>query len=127
MYAREKRLHHLLWDWIASNPSRTKDEWKGWKKNSGLIHGVKNHCFACEVAMRLSYDKLNCAFCPINWGEFKPCCDPSSIWTEYYNLQRDYNNSHNGERIAYLATIIRNIPWKGRDEMRKIAKRLNYV
>lgn len=127
IYTWEKRHHYKLWDWISKNPSKVKGEWIGWKRNGGALHGVKNDCFACEVAMRLSHEKLNCSFCPLEWGEVNQCCEVPSLWRIYYGLQRDCNNSNVSEHISRMAIKIRNLPWKGYEEMMEIAKRLNFA
>ncbi len=54
-----KQLHYDLWNWLANNPGKEKDDWPGWamiKKNYGR---VANLCFACEYFEE-------CELCPLN-------------------------------------------------------------
>lgn len=67
------KLHRALWDWLAKNPGRDKEDWPGWKdfsKNypdvAELIHDRYSSCFACYVA-KLTTVGVDCAVCPFEW------------------------------------------------------------
>lgn len=36
-----------LWNWIADNPEKEKEEWTSWIENGGNLHAI-HYCFACE-------------------------------------------------------------------------------
>ena len=36
-----------LWDWLAENPNRNKEDWPKWVRNEGN-HIAREDCFACE-------------------------------------------------------------------------------
>lgn len=58
--------HKELWDWLARNPDKEKDDWPGWIGNGGEYYYVVAECFACEYDLKLSdteYDE--CRYCPL--------------------------------------------------------------
>lgn len=36
-----------LWDWLAKNPDKAKDDWPKWKRNGGHYEEIFEDCFAC--------------------------------------------------------------------------------
>jgi hypothetical protein len=38
--------HWLLWDWLAKNPGKWKEDWPGWKEIDEYVPAL---CFACQV------------------------------------------------------------------------------
>lgn len=45
-----------LWDWLADNPGKKKQDWSSWKINGGK-YSARNGCFACE------HINMNCKKC----------------------------------------------------------------
>lgn len=61
-----QELHWLLWDWLAENPKKDKEDWPGWDNSVDADCG----CFVCEyVNRRLD---SNCKSCPC----YNFCADP---------------------------------------------------
>ena len=41
--------HKELWNWLAENPDKNKEDWPEWSHNGGPIQEVENDCFACDA------------------------------------------------------------------------------
>lgn len=71
------RLHKELWNWLAQNPEKSKEDWPGWKRYGYEKEEMGNYhfCFACKAVNHsvLSDSNLLCDFCPLDWGESKYC------------------------------------------------------
>ena len=54
--------HKELWNYLAENPTKWKEDWPKWKINGGEYSSVCHHCFACEFTVdNICYD------CPLIW------------------------------------------------------------
>ena len=56
--------HKKLWNYLAENPTKQKEDWHGWEVNGGEYRWVCNHCFACEFTV----DNI-CYNCPLIWPD----------------------------------------------------------
>lgn len=101
-----KALHIRIWDWLADNPTCTKDDWPEWIYNGGTINVVLFDCFACQ-----SCDCV-CVSCPCTWDtgldkyeSVSPCIDGE--YGQYIEAQL----ADDTMRASAFARIIRNC-WK---------------
>jgi hypothetical protein len=65
-----RTLHCSLWQWLADNPSKSKEDWVGWKSNGGNIEEVRLLCFACEYSLKakeLLRTRQSGCICPLVW------------------------------------------------------------
>lgn len=90
--------HKELWNYLAENPTKWKEDWPGWKINGGEYSSVCHHCFACEFTI----DSI-CYDCPLIW--------PNGCCTGYYGLYEKWAKEGISleERIS-LALKIANLP-----------------
>jgi hypothetical protein len=60
-----KKCHEGLWNWLAKNPDKRKEEWPGFKTMEilGLEHPLMS-CFACAVFK-------HCKECQVDFGTSK--------------------------------------------------------
>ena len=56
--------HKKLWNWLAENPNKNKEDWPDWYKNGGSVKRAVPLCFACDYVER---NRLSCYECPIDW------------------------------------------------------------
>ena len=57
--------HHVkLWEWLAANPTKHKNDWPEWKINGGNVNNADCLCFACECR-----EESTACFteCPLIW------------------------------------------------------------
>ena len=73
-----------LWQWLADNPDKRKQDWLGWKRNGGKIPRCLDDCPVCQ------YDTLHedCNYCLL-WGEGKElkgkdCLDTESPYWRWH-------------------------------------------
>lgn len=65
----DHKNHVKLWNWLAENPHRNKEDWPEWTDNGGKVNLIKSRCFACEYAEKATYgDGHPCNNCPLNWN-----------------------------------------------------------
>ena len=58
-------LHRQLWDWLAKNPGKDKNQWPEWQWNGGEFMEVEFECFLCEYMVE---GVLGCDDgCPVEW------------------------------------------------------------
>ena len=78
--------HRRLWDWLAKNPMKGKEDWPGWKYNGGTYEYVICYCFMCELAYAYRrHFKLvssRCAYCLLDWGVAR-CEEKGSAYSDY--------------------------------------------
>lgn len=43
------KKHREMWNWLADNPDKHKEDWPGWEERSNDLFSAieKNHCFLC--------------------------------------------------------------------------------
>lgn len=54
--------HKELWNYLAENPTKQKEDWPEWKVNGGKYSRVDGNCFACEFTI-----DSTCCDCPLIW------------------------------------------------------------
>lgn len=100
--------HKALWDWLAENPDREKEDWIGWEENGGDIDfDVENDCFACEYTVSENLGEphyCDCDKCPLDW-EAEDCL--SGLYGEW-SKAKFYQKSS----CSRLARQIANLPVK---------------
>lgn len=106
--------HKALWNWLAENPDKVKDDWPEWEENGGSILYIHNDCFACEYATRTKPNwTQKCPYCPLEWpinDEGDRYCIDSD---ELTGLFIDYlEASSNPDLRATFALQIANLPVK---------------
>ncbi|MBP2663523.1 MAG: hypothetical protein H6Q71_1471 [Firmicutes bacterium] len=88
--------HKALWNWLADNPDKRKQQWPGWQCYA------MGDCFACE------YDYLlgdSCINCPLVWpGKF---CNGDSN-----GLFIKWSRTNDLQKRSELAKQIANLPVK---------------
>jgi len=94
-----REAHKSLWDWLAANPWKEKEDWPGWsrkkkvkKKYLGLSYTIEhwffkftfgelfipNMCFCCLATGFYpgnavdDENRMDCRFCPITWTVKEP-------------------------------------------------------
>ena len=89
-----KGCHEGLWNWLAKNPDKRKDDWPGWVTmcKLGLYRSLSN-CFACDY---VSHSCNNGFTCPVYFGK-KNCMEHNSYYRKY---QEGINKSHYAQLIA---------------------------
>lgn len=88
--------HKRMWQWLAENPGKEKDEWPKWEFNGGHIPEALNDCFACDYTKAPFTDhrgvtrfQVECKRCPLLWGTVTDyfICEkensPYIYWTDY--------------------------------------------
>lgn len=71
------RLHWRLWDWLAKNPNRPKQDWPEWDN-----YIVLNWCFACDCAHDAADSSdLFCSYCPLHWPTY--CTTDKLLYSIY--------------------------------------------
>ena len=92
--------HKELWNYLAENPTKWKEDWPGWKINGGEYSKVDSHCFACEFTICGT-----CYDCPLIW--------PSGCCTNYSGLYKKWvEEDINLKERTSLALQIANLPVK---------------
>lgn len=110
-------LHVQMWDWLAKNPDRYKNEWPGWHEHGLLVPLA--HCFACSFAYHISSGHLpfpyRCAYCPLSWPG-RICCLPDTAMPHCDSVPNEYLFSYWDSRnttleaTAHIAAAIRDLP-----------------
>ena len=100
--------HKKLWNWLAENPDKDKEDWPEWKKNGGGVEESIRHCFAC--AYEAVHNEDSCHTCPLIWphnyeGDFV-CDGMDGLWANWYESEGDI-----ADRTKY-ALQIANLPVK---------------
>lgn len=88
--------HIALWDYLAKNPGKTKEEWPYWPMHQNVID--YSRCFACFDC------DLDCDYCPLQWGEDRSCRGNRSLYWAY--------RTASGKKRKNLAKQIRDLEWK---------------
>lgn len=71
-----KAAHRELWDWLANNPGREKDEWPGWEDDpvSGCgRYGGEDIPFFCFMCAWNDKYGSGCASCALTKKYGQPC------------------------------------------------------
>lgn len=96
-------LHQELWNWLADNPERNKEDWPKW----GYMPEVQGDCFACEYSTASKIDTISeCPeACPFIWPVSVWCLAPTSLYAQYRGCS-------DMKKRAELARQIANLPVK---------------
>lgn len=98
--------HKELWDWLAQNPDKEKDDWPGWKCNGGEYELVDVYCFACEYVSNIEEDFDCCyGYCPLVWPNDIYCDENSNE-----SLYAAWRNETYLKKRSELARQIRDLP-----------------
>ena len=103
--------HRIMWNWLADNPDKGKQDWPGWKMDySDLFSvGAENFCFLCGYISNTPEEE--CFNCPLDWGVTKTCINTDTEPVSYFGLYCIIMPEHKKERSKY-ARIIANLPEK---------------
>ena len=84
--------HVELWNWLAENPGRFKDEWPGFDCEDDI---PERCCYACEATYN------GCIACPIDWGDCMGCCSSGMFeeWHDNVIKLKFYHESKNKEDL----------------------------
>lgn len=104
------QLTLALWDWLYENPTKSKEDWPGWKKNGGKYPDVTDDCFCCEYtqfredenyrrSMTITYDSGCESYCPLN-EELKGCRHDDSFWQKWINAKSSRTKKKYAGKIA---------------------------
>lgn len=108
--------HVKLWNWLAENPNKYKDDWPEWP-NYGEVDSL---CFSCDAVAKLeayankhhlASAKLLCNLCPLTWKWSRYCQtnNERGLWDKW-------NNAKTLEKRAEYARQIRDLPVNDRLE-----------
>ena len=111
--AQLKKLHRELWQWLADNPDKWKEDWPSFQLGAAM-----NDCFACEAAGEHKKHKgsADCRKCPAQWGYDNsktkdifspPCTKKKSPFYKWEDARFDYNK----ELATKYALLVRDA-WK---------------
>lgn len=89
------RLHRELWNWLADNPEKGKEDWPEWKD----MGHIESNCFACEYSGP-------CHECLFEWPNGN-CLEGEEAGVE--GLYLLWATAESEERVA-LAIQIRDLP-----------------
>lgn len=116
----DRTNHKKMWQWLAENPGKDKDEWPEWEFNGGSVPGALNDCFACEYTKDLYSDPWgktryvpDCNLCPLVWleeGEITQfMCEgedsPYLLWMSFETEPCTYP-----EELTEKALEVKNLP-----------------
>jgi hypothetical protein len=103
-----KGCHEGLWNWLADNPDKEKEEWPGLKTIDMLrfinvlpsanrpIHFSNYCCFACESTPSRKDGSVDCSQCPVDFGK-TDCISSGSYYDCWYD---QIDRSANARKIA---------------------------
>ena len=102
--------HFDLWNWLAEDGYRTKDQY--FEEEYAGEYYLPNNCFACKLAQDLtSTGEDRCDNCPITDKYDRLCVN--GLWEVYRELE-------NPRHRALIAGAIRDLPWDKNDILDKI-------
>lgn len=116
-YEDYKAAHVALWDWLANNPGKDKDDWPGWQDTSSSVRAVfdgeeiENYCFMCAW-----YSKTGggCRACAITRNHGLVChsdiADDPACWglfAQWCKAMGDYGDEPDYEEACKIAALIR--------------------
>lgn len=90
----QRNRHRQLWQWLADNPEKDKEDWVRWEFNGGDVGNVSSRCFACDYACGCGTGKG----CPLEWS-LGSCIENDE---SEYDLWRDSENLQERTRLALL-------------------------
>ena len=93
--------HMELWNWLADNPDKSKEDWMVIVKCSFDERPLHN-CFACE------YDHSSCENCPFS-ENIIGCFDDDGLYSKWYHETNLQQRSEYSRQIA-------NLPWNEQEE-----------
>lgn len=106
----DRTKHIELWQWLAKNPGKGKEQWPGWEKYKDEEYPA-NGCYACQYQLD-AMEKDNKDFvinetacniyCPLIWPEGKTCTVRDGL---FYKL-----GTGNDDVDADLCLKIANLP-----------------
>ena len=107
--------HKELWNWLADNPDKKKNEWPGWISNNGLYKCPENFCFACGYALSDDYMEEDCEFktCPLIWHNNENVHDDGNCWFNCECNGGEYGSWEDAETAelkSWYARQIANLP-----------------
>jgi hypothetical protein len=95
-------LHRSLWQWLADNPSKSKEGWTRWESNGGDVEVIWSHCFACKYAKECG----TCYYCPLVWGgKYDRCFVNNGLFGQWQNSTDPHERTD-------LALKIKDLPVK---------------
>ena len=97
--------HKELWNYLAENPTKQKEDWPEWKINGGKYSNVEYHCFACEFTIGGT-----CCDCPLIWPS--DCCTDGYNTNNYGLYKKWAKEGISLEERTSLALKIANLPVK---------------
>ena len=103
--------HRIMWNWLADNPDKNKEDWPGWEMNYDDLFsgGEQNFCFLCGYVSNTPEGE--CFNCPLDWGVSETCVPnsaPNNTEPEsYFEL---YCDAKTEKETSKYARIIANLP-----------------
>ena len=92
--------HMELWNWLADNPDKYKNDWFEFMESNNLPH---LYCFACEIDFVMGE---NCDYCPI-LNEIG--CFDDGLYSKWYHETNLQQRSEYARQIA-------NLEWNEQEE-----------
>jgi hypothetical protein len=84
-----KENHKALWNWLADNPAKGKQDWPGLKTISKMklklphyMHFLTFSCFACQATPLIGGACFDCHNCPVDWKADK-CTSDGSLYKKW--------------------------------------------
>ena len=102
--------HKALWNWLAENPDKNKEDWPEWEENGGERPRILCGCFACESVARKGCDSGS--RCPLEWPIHNNMGFTSCIYGGLFEQWGDAIISSPAQLRSDLARQIANLPVK---------------
>ena len=108
--------HKKLWNWLAENPDKNKEDWPEWAENGGNVSSYRSpFCLACESVNSVNNDERDCDLCPLIWppnsyGD-RVCDGKNGLWLVWDGFGKSESEE---DRIirSKIALQIANLPVK---------------
>ena len=97
---KEEALQHCvaLWEWLAKNPSKDKEDWPEWKKNGGKFQ-ARSYCFACEFSLQQKHNCCNDNCVLPCFASLCGCTETNSPYIHWFYSKNPDARIRNAKRI----------------------------
>jgi len=96
------KAHRQLWNWLADNPWKEKEDWPGWKLNGGEYEDL--HPYYCFMCIHMDGMPM-CHLCLLEWPEnnygTKKCID-GGLFSQWIDAETDETRINCARQIAEL-------------------------
>ena len=97
------KSHIELWDWLAENPDKEKDDWPGWERfdfDESYLEEL-SYCFACMYDAEKGGDY--CVNCLFEWPDNYRCEDSyDSPFVKWQNAKQNKTRTKYAKQVRDL-------------------------